>query len=196
MEENILCYICYDPETKNNSYLKAPPPCECKGSIVIHKHCFDQVIKKSRICSICKTKYKLEYLPNRDGLELITEVSINGDITEYTIDKEGDIQGEHTIKKQTGELIARSMYKNGLLDGEYKTWYSNGQLECVCYCERNKINGIYKAWYENGVMMEETEYKNGLKDGICSKWDKEGKLIMALNYVNGEMTSEDFEDNL
>ena len=59
MEESIVCYICYEPDTENSSYLKEPPPCECKGSIVIHKQCFEEIIKTSRICSICKTKYKI-----------------------------------------------------------------------------------------------------------------------------------------
>lgn len=194
MEDNIMCYICYDPETKDNTYLKEPSPCECKGSIVIHNKCFKTIIKSSRICSICKTKYKLQYLPSKDGLELITKVAINGDITEYTINKEGDIQGEYTVKKQTGEMIAKSMYSNGLLDGEYKTWYSNGQIECECNCEKNKINGTYRAWYENGVMMEESLYKDGLKHGLCKSWDKQGNILVSVEYNNGESII-NFDDN-
>jgi len=187
MEESVVCYICYEPETKNSSYLKEPPPCECKGSIVIHKQCFDEVIKTSRICSICKTKYKVQYLPNRNGLEVITEVSINGDITEYTVDKDGDIQGEHTVRKQTGELISRSMYKNGLLHGEYKTWYENGQLECHCYCFKNKIEGEYKSWYDNGKIMEQSVYKDGAKDGLVKRWDINGKLVQSKVYIRGQL---------
>ena len=187
MEENILCYLCYDNETEENPYLKEPPPCECKGSIVIHKGCLEEVLKASRVCSICKTKYKLYYLPNRNGLELVIETAINGDITEYTVDASGDIQGEHIVKKQTGELISKCYYKNGLLDGEYMTWYSSGQIECICHCEKNKITGIYRAWYENGVMMEETLYKDGAKHGLCKRWDKEGNLIISRHYINGEL---------
>jgi antitoxin component YwqK of YwqJK toxin-antitoxin module len=186
MEESVVCYICYEPETKNNSYLKEPPPCECKGSIVIHKQCFDEIIKTSRVCSICRTKYKIQYLPNRNGLELITEVAINGDITEYTIDEEGDKQGLYTVKKQSGEIISESNYLNGLLHGKYKSWYLNGQLECECNCFRNKIEGEYKSWYENGQLMEHSFYVEGLKDGMSKQWDINGKMKHNRVYIKGE----------
>lgn len=187
MEEKVLCYLCYDEESEANPYLKEPPPCECKGSIVIHSNCLQEVLKTSRVCTICKTKYKLHYLPNRNGLELVTEVAINGDITEYTIDRLGNIQGEHIVKKQTGELISQCHYKDNLLDGEYKTWYADGQIECICNCVRNKIHGLYQAWYNNGTMMEETLYKEGVKHGLCKRWDKEGNLIITRHYINGEL---------
>jgi antitoxin component YwqK of YwqJK toxin-antitoxin module len=186
MEESVVCYICYDPETDDNTYLKEPSPCECKGSIVIHQGCLKNILKTSRICSICKTKYKLQYLPNRNGLELITEVAINGDITEYTVDPTGNIQGEQIVKKQTGEIISRADYVNGLLHGKYKTWYLNGQLECECTCFRNKIEGEYKMWYENGQIMEHSVYVNGLKDGMSKDWAINGELVHNRLYVNGE----------
>jgi hypothetical protein len=187
MEEPIVCYICYENETQDNPYLKDPSPCRCKGSILIHKNCLETILNTTRKCSICRAKYNLAYLPMRNGLELITEVAINGDITEYTIDPSGDIQGEHTVTKQTGELISRCHYKNGLLHGEYKTWYSNGQVECICNCVNNKLHGEYKAWYENGVMMEHTYYKDSVKHGLCNRWDKEGNLIISRHYINGNL---------
>ena len=186
MEEGVVCYICYDPEIQNNTYIKEPPPCECKGSIVIHKKCFDEIIKTSRVCTICKTKYKIQYLPNRNGLELITEIAINGDITEYTIDINGNIQGEQIIKKQSGEIISKANYVDGLLHGKYKTWYLNGQLECECNCFRNRIEGDYRSWYENGQIMEHSYYINGLKDGMLKRWDVNGKLKHNRLYINGE----------
>jgi hypothetical protein len=187
MEEAIMCYICYDYETQDNPYLKNPLPCNCKGSILIHKNCLDTILESMRTCTVCKTKYKLVYLPKRNGLELITEVAISGDITEYTIDAQGDIQGEHIVKKETGEVISKCLYKNGLLDGEYMTWYSNGQVECICYCMQNKLHGEYRAWYENGIMMEQTYYKEGIRHGLCNKWDKEGNLIISRHYIHGKL---------
>jgi hypothetical protein len=188
MEEVVCCYICYDPETAANPYLKNPKPCKCKGSILIHKDCLDTVIKTSRNCSICKAKYNLKYLPNRNGLELITEVAINGDITEYTVNGIGEEHGEHTVKKSTGELVSICHYDNGELHGKYQTWYPNGQLECECECKHNRITGVYKSWYENGTMMEESVYnKRGLKDGLSKKWDREGNLIISRVYIDGEL---------
>lgn len=189
MEESVVCYICYDPETENNHYLKELPPCECKGSIVIHHGCLQNILKTSRICTICKTKYKLQYLPTRNGLELITEVAINGDITEYTINEEGNKQGQEIIKKKSGEIISQSNYVDGLLHGKYKTWYLNGQQECECNCFRNRIEGDYKSWYENGQIMEHSIYLDGLKDGISKQWDMNGEMGYNRLYIKGESIS-------
>ena len=188
MEEVVCCYICYDSETPTNVFLKDPKPCACKGSILIHKDCLETLIKTSRVCSICKTKYNIKYLPSKNGLELITEVAINGDITEYTVNHDGEEHGEHTVKKSTGELVSQCYYKNGEMHGEYKTWYPNGHLECQCQTIHNRIVGEYKSWYDNGIMMEQSLYnKQGLKDGLSKKWDKEGNLIISWVYINGEL---------
>ena len=186
MEECMVCYICYDPETENNRYIKEPPPCECKGSIVIHQGCLQNILKTSRICTICKTKYKLQYLPTHNGLEIITKVAINGDITDYTINEEGNKQGQEIIKKKSGEIISQSNYVNGLLHGSYKTWYLNGQLECECNCFRNRIEGEYKSWYENGQIMEHSYYVDGLKDGMSKQWDMNGEMGNNRLYIKGE----------
>lgn len=187
MEDQIVCYICYDPETKDNTYLKEPPPCECKGSIMIHTDCLKEVLKTSRICTICKNKYKVQYLPNKNGLELITEVAINGDITEYTINECGRNQGEYIVMKQSGQMVSYCEYNDGLLHGEYKTWYNNGQLECQCYCNNNRIEGEYKSWYENGQLMEHSYYEDGLKVGMRRCWNKNGKIVMSKTYEKGEI---------
>lgn len=185
MDNNIFCYICYDKEEPNNKYLKDPYPCECKGSIVIHKKCLDNILKISRVCSICKTKYKVQYLPNINGLELITELNPNGDITEYTIDDKGNKHGEQIIKKQFGNIISQSYYLNGLLNGEYKTCYLNGQLECYCYCINNQIDGIFMSWYQNGQIMENSFYTNGLKNGSSIQWYSNGRIKYSNMYNNG-----------
>lgn len=185
MEEDILCYICYEPETKENSYVKEPSPCICKGSILIHKKCLQKLVQKSRICSICKTKYKVQYLPNINGLELITEVAPNGDTIQYTVNETGKKHGINTERKQSGEIVSRTNYENGLLNGDYKTWYLNGQLECHCYCLQNRIEGEFKSWYQNGRLQEQSFYKDGLKDGLYKKWDINGKKIENALYVNG-----------
>jgi antitoxin component YwqK of YwqJK toxin-antitoxin module len=187
MEDNINCYICYETESDKHKFIKDPLPCNCKGSILIHTQCFDKIIKTSRICSICKTKYKLEYLPNRNGLELIIKVEPNGNITEYTVNKEGEKHGLHIVKKKTSE-IEKAEYINGLLHGKYRTWYVNGQLECECTCIRNRIEGEYRMWYENGQIMEHSFYVDGLKDGVSKEWDINGILKHNRIYIKGECT--------
>lgn len=186
MSESITCYICFELDSPDNPYTENPAACKCKGSIVIHKSCLDSLVKNSRKCGICKSKYNLHYLPNKDGLELVTEVEINGDIAEYTVDEDEEYHGEYTVKKSTGELITRCNYNHGELNGEYVSWYKNGQMECKCNCVNNRIEGIYNAWYENGKMKECSVYKNGLKDGLLTLWDENGNRIWSRSYMRGE----------
>lgn len=188
-KEIIVCYMCYESEEINNQFVKDPQPCLCKGSIVIHKNCLELVLKNSRTCSICKTKYNLAYLPTRDGLELIVETTPNGNISEYTLNIKGKKHGTEIIKKQSGQIISKCTYINGLINGEYKTWYSNGQLECICNCIDNRIEGEYKFWYETGILMDHSYYKDGLKDGQSKQWTPTGKLRFNKIYKEGEIVA-------
>lgn len=187
MEENILCYICYEHESTRNPYLKEPSPCSCKGSIVIHKKCFENILKTSHVCTICKTKYNSKYLPKRDGLELITEIDNNGDINEYTINANGDYHGEYIIKSQMGAIVFQAYYQYGLLNGLYRIWYYNGKLSEECTCKNNKIHGIYRAWHPTGQIMEYSFYVHGIKEGISKKWNPTGKLKCNYLYNKGEV---------
>lgn len=114
MEESILCYICYENESKENPY--ALSPCMCKGSIVIHKSCLENMIKFSRICSICKSKYNLKYLPQKKGRELIVKTSDYGDSIEYTINELGEKHGSYIIKNSDGRTLAHYFYINGIIE--------------------------------------------------------------------------------
>jgi antitoxin component YwqK of YwqJK toxin-antitoxin module len=173
-------------DSLDNPYTDNPVPCKCKGSIVIHKACLDNLIKNSRKCSICKSKYNIHYLPSKDGLELIRETEINGDVTEYTVDEDEEYHGEYTLRKSTGELMMHCYYVHGELHGEFKSWYKNGQIESHCNCLNNRIEGVYKAWYENGTQREQSVYKNGLKDGLLTLWDENGNKIWSRSYMRGE----------
>ena len=187
MEEHIQCYICYENETPNNIYLKEVRPCMCKGSIIIHKECLKEIIKTSRFCSICKTKYNKQYLPQSEGKELFIETSTIGDNIEYTVNEKGEKHGTYKIKNKEGRIILLHSYINGIMEGPYIEYYENGQIKSVCKCRNNRIEGDYCEWYEDGSIMEESIYKNGLKHGECIKWIKEGgiRTAMTSNYVEG-----------
>jgi hypothetical protein len=190
MDNSTHCYICHDTEVVDNLYANYPLPCECKGSIAIHKSCLKEVTQTTRICSICKNKYKKEYLPSRNGLELIIEKSETS-ITEYTIDENNIIHGEYTVKTPENILICKSTYDHGILNGEYKCWYLNGQVQSQCICINNKIEGIFKSWHENGILSEYSVYNDGIRNGIIQRWDKAGKIIYESIYANGEEIFED-----
>ena len=179
------CYICQDDEDKS-LYLQDPSPCMCKGSIKIHKTCFENIIKTTHHCSICKTKYNHNYLPTRDGLELITEVQADGSIVEYTVNERDEQHGTYIYKSGNNKLI-ECKYWNGKIHGEYKSWYPNGQLECTCICINNKIDGSYMEWHEDGTIKEHSFYNDGVRDGMTKCWDQHANVIQNTLYIDGEI---------
>jgi antitoxin component YwqK of YwqJK toxin-antitoxin module len=192
MEDTIQCYICYEDESKNNPYVAEPSPCICKGSIVIHKSCLENVLKTSRNCSICKTKYNLKYLPQKDGRELI-ETSESGNRIEYTINERGEKHGSYIVKNTDGRTILLQSYINGIMEGPYVEYYQNGQIKSVCKCRNNKIEGEFCEWYEDGSILEESNYKDGKKHGECINWVREGgiKVALTVQYDEGELQNEE-----
>jgi antitoxin component YwqK of YwqJK toxin-antitoxin module len=193
MEDTIQCYICYENESKNNPYAAEPKPCICKGSIVIHKSCLENVLKTSRNCSICKCKYNLKYLPQKDGRELIISTSEYGERIEYTINERGEKHGSYTVKNTFGRTVLLQSYINGVMEGPYVEYYQNGQIKSVCKCRNNRIEGEFCEWYEDGSILEESNYKDGKKHGECIQWVRDGYVRTAItsNYVEGEMQVEE-----
>lgn len=116
MTDTLLCYICYDHETIDNPYATEPPPCKCRGSLVIHQECLKNIIKTSRTCSVCKSRYNVKYLPQKDGKELVTEITNCGHYVEYTVNALGEKHGAYTIKNQDQQLILLHSYINGQME--------------------------------------------------------------------------------
>jgi len=193
MEDTIQCYICYENESKENPYLKEPHPCMCKGSILIHKQCLANVLKISKFCSICKTKYNLKYLPQKDGKEVIIEESSYGNTIEYTINERGEKNGTYIIKNSDGRTIILHSYINGIMEGPYIEYYQNGQIKSVCKCRNNRIEGEFCEWHQDGLILEESNYKNGKKHGECIKWVREGwcRVAKIVQYDEGEPQNEE-----
>lgn len=197
MEENQLaCYICYEKESADNLYASEPPPCICKGSIVIHRTCLERVSIKSRNCSICKTHYNVAYLPSRNGYELITEVLSNGDVLEYTINSAKQRHGTYYKKNAEGQILIMHSYINGRMEGPWVEYYPSGQIKSCCKCKNDWIDGDYTEWYEDGTIKEESYYVNGLKEGECIEWKRLGGVRIAntSQYQNGHLVSSDEDD--
>jgi antitoxin component YwqK of YwqJK toxin-antitoxin module len=188
MDSEVVCYVCFEHESKNNPY--AESPCICKGSIVIHKQCLETVIKTSRNCSICKIHYNLKYLPQKDGKELIIkDAHNNGEIIEYTINERGQKHGSYIIRARDGQMLECHSYINGIMEGPYIEYHSNGQIKSVCKCRNNILEGEYNEWDKDGNIIEESHYENGKKHGECIRWFRKGymRVSKVLNYVDGDI---------
>ena len=188
MDDVILCYVCYDCETPDNQYATNPSPCICRGSIVIHKKCLETTVNNSRHCSICKTKYNIKYLPQKDGKELIVEKDIMGRHVEYTVNEKGEKHGSYIVKNKYGKTAIMQSYINGIMEGPYVEYYPNGQIKSICKCRNNRIEGEFCEWSSNGDIIEESIYVNGIKNGECIIWNFEGytRVAKVINYVDGE----------
>lgn len=190
------CYICYEKESGENSYASSPSPCICKGSIVIHRSCLERVITKSKKCSICKTDYNVAYLPSRNGYELITERTANGDVLEYTVNSLKQRHGTFTRKNREGQTLVMHSYINGKMEGPWVEYYPSGQIKSCCKCKYGWLDGDYTEWYEDGTIKEESFYVNGLKEGECTEWKRRGgvRISYTSQYQNGNLVSSDEDD--
>jgi antitoxin component YwqK of YwqJK toxin-antitoxin module len=197
MEEQILCYICFDKETEQNPYANNPRPCSCKGSIKIHRSCLDIILDNCRICTICKNRYNKEYLPTKDGREVIINRNDRGEIEEYTVNERGEKHGSYTFKDEYGQTLVYHSYIDGLMEGPYIEYYPNGRMKFVCRCKNNMIEGEYCEWYEDGSIKEESIYKNGRKDGESIEWSRKGAIRVASKkyYVEGELETCEIEED-
>lgn len=186
--EQAQCYICVEAESPDNPYANEPLPCSCKGSITIHESCLKTVIEKSRVCSICKTRYNLKYLPQKNGRELIVEKLPNNYTLEYTVNEKGEKHGTYMLKRPNGRTQTVHSYIDGIMDGPYCEYYPDGQIHIVCSCKNNRLNGHYNEWYPDGTIKEESYYKDGKKHGECIEWISEGfiRVSTTILFEDGE----------
>lgn len=196
MEDQIVCYICYDNEANDNKYASNPRPCQCKGSIQIHLRCLNQIIKSDRKCSICKCRYNIKYLPQKDGRELIIRQTNSGYTEEYTVNENGEKHGSYTLKNKDGQTLVYHSYIGGIMEGPYIEYFRNGQIKSVCKCRNNMIEGEFTEFYEDGTIKEESYYVNGRKHGECIKWKRSGYIRESklYQYENGNLLNCDEDD--
>lgn len=197
MTQESQCYVCYESQTDATPFALSPPPCICTGTIKIHATCLSQIIKKTRNCSICKTKYNLHYLPQRNNLELIIESLEYGRQIEYTVNSSGEKHGISIVKNRDGNIVSKYSYIDGKLDGPFIEYYWNGHMKFLGKYKNGLQEGDYCEWYEDGTILEESKYVDGVKHGLCIYYMKDGYITVSnmVNYVNGEAYDIDDEDD-
>ena len=179
------CYVCY--ESPHDPFALDPLPCQCKGDITIHLSCLSKIMERSRICSICKTRYHLAYLPTKNGLELVRKRTTEGNIMEYTVDEVGRKHGTYSIIDGKGQPIVIQNYEHGIRHGLYEEYYPSGVRKSRCHCVTNRIHGRYTEWFEDGSFKEVSYYYQGLKDGLSTKWKyhHEKRIRCIDQYTHG-----------
>jgi len=183
MTTETACYICYEKETSEFPY--AINPCSCKGSIAIHLKCLQEHIRWSKVCSICHSRYRIEYLPNKHGKELITVVTKFGNTIEYTINEKGQKHGMYLIRHRNGQTMIVQSYINGIMEGPSIEYYPSGQIKMMSRFKYNRLEGEFTEWYENGLIKEESYYQDGVKHGESTIWSLHNRIGEVNVYDHG-----------
>ena len=126
--DNVVCYLCQDPELDDNDFCH--DICNCKGTNRIHIYCFIKLRDKNR-CGICKQEFKnIEKLFDEFDLILdnIEEYDKFGWKHKYQVDQFDRKQGIHRIWYQNGNLWEEGQYRDDKRHGYHKVWSYKGEL--------------------------------------------------------------------
>ncbi len=175
MEETLVCYICLEGEGAEDGekFALDPRPCQCTGSIVIHKDCLETILHShpERKCTTCNAQYDTAYFPvvYRDGRLIMRETLTTGRYRLYTINDAGEKDGE------CDEFVPGSGTEGPVLFASY-------------HYRKNKLHGKYTRYYlHTGEIAEKGYYKNNCKEGRWEKYDGGDLLWKVVEYKRGRI---------
>ena len=205
------CYLCLFEGSEENTFID-PHPCNCKGSIRLHKNCFQEILKTSESCGICKTRYRDRFTGiKRSPLSKL--VYINGVLVDdglfYTslmleasyVD--GILEGPYKIFDY-GNLVEEGTYVAAMKEGICKKYRRDGSLEEEITYRANKKHGPQIKHHPSGKEVEEIFWNEDVRDGPTRKYvygtewhlqeeslyDKNKLTVIRQFYQNGQMKSE------
>lgn len=182
------CYICFEkisygekepsvpsPYRTNGEKEPKVPLCSCKGSIALHRECFEKLLDSGyEFCSICGDRYKNIDPPlvwkKEKGEKYLSEILLaevvirkNGKKSVYKIDKLGRIQGECNVY-YIGASLPGTLSLTCGLSPFTKSYYVDGKLE-------GKYIEYFKPLRTEGskapAVLMESYFKNGVPNGLC-----------------------------
>jgi len=181
------CYLCYGPASAEDPFAVDPKPCQCTGSIVLHKSCLQQLMSRSATCSICKGTYNRVYLATEDDcvVKYIDKCKIK-----YKINAVGQKDGPFEIwywnQQVQGRIKERCTYVADKLEGTYEQWYENGNRWQRYSAVGGRREGLYEAWHMNGHLWVRCNYRDGKLEGLYESFHKYGRALHKYNLVNGK----------
>lgn len=189
--ETFQCYICYDESSLENPFATDPPPCECKGSIVIHVSCLKNMYNFKKSCDVCQNPFNPAYgrqrTFNENGLEEITVHHENGRVkTHYFLNADEKLQGLYASYYEDGSLEEWMHYDNGILDGKYEEYFYNGKKKVDANYIHGQFHGPYMEYHCNGSLRDKGHYVRGMKDGTWVSYYSNGQLCYKCMYVHDE----------
>jgi uncharacterized protein len=109
----------------------------------------------------------------------------NGSLNEvYSIDDEGEKNGEYKRFSSKDILLETSNFIHGLQNGERKLYYDSGKLEEIQRFEIGKLNGPQIGFHENGKTKFTCTNKENLLQGEYHSYFDNGKKRLFLTFVD------------
>lgn len=120
------------------------------------------------------------------GMKEVTTTYDNGNIKEqFTVNKNGEKEGEYKMYAESGKLKESASYKNGQLFGKRTLYFDNGNAEIEeSYTDGGLLQGVYKSYYEEGALKLEKTYDNNVLTGLVKVYYPSGKLKEEVTMVN------------
>lgn len=148
--------------------------------------------------SMININYKEEFIPLRipenlkNGLKLsdnhIFKVFRFADgVFEYSILKEGVLDGEYLLTYPKGQNKMQCFYKNGKLHGPSKYFGEAEQILVESWFIDGKRNGRSFSFYPSGSFCSKQNYVDNVWHGIQEFWYEDGTLKTTMQYSMGEV---------
>jgi antitoxin component YwqK of YwqJK toxin-antitoxin module len=191
------CYLCLGESSLEDAFID-PHPCNCKGSIRLHKSCFEELFKTSKSCGICKTRYKDRFT----GIRQSHVYYSYGPILEASY-VEGVLEGPYKLFDY-GKLVEEGTYVAAMKEGICKKYRCDGSLEEEITYRANKKHGPQIKHHPSGNQVQEIFWNEDVRDGPTRKYvygtewhlqeeflyDKNKLTVVRQFYQNGQMKSE------
>ncbi len=180
------CYLCLFEASEENAFVN-PNPCNCKGSIRLHKSCYQEILKTSESCGICNILYRQHFTGIKQsyiGFGSILIASYVDDILEgaYKIYDDDDIlleRGNYVADKKhgicekylpNGIMYEKVTYIAGKKEGICKKYRRDGSLEEEITYVEDKRHGPQIKHHPSGNQVEEIFWNEDVRDGPSRKY--------------------------
>lgn len=189
MDPDNTCYICYDTADSTHPFATTPPPCACRGSIILHRTCLYSILKQRTKCSICCQPYDPTYIAAASQWKPLQEIvhQIANDLHRPYTSVYEFYHGPHIIYYPSSTTVyCRFTTHEGHMTGPFTSYYKNGQIRQQFQYLNDTLHGPQQYWLPNGKPLYYYNYVNGIPEGLQRKWYKNGTLQKSYTTHGGK----------
>jgi len=164
--EVLQCYICYEEGSDTKPLAIDPRPCDCKGSIAIHKACFQDVIEKNMRtnCAACGKYYNPVYCIGYEK-GVVYDTGNHGMRRKYHVNERFEKHGLYQEFWPGGQIYRQIDYENGKIHGLSRAWHNDGQLWLCQKYIHGKTHTPLKYYMNGKIYKVERFICDGTKEG-------------------------------